>query len=609
MTLLSKKNLLFVLSVVLLGLTPPGQTALSMPTPSFSLASAVDRSPVDCILTPDERWLVSANQTSGTLSLVDLATNRVSNEVLCGNRPTCLAISPDGKRILASATFSHEVVAFEMNENGTLKEVHRRWIGFEPRGIVFDRSGKVVYVALTTAHAIAVLDAISLEERTRIEVGKWPRYLTLTPDGRQLIAGCSGDGSMAFVDLEKQKLLRLEPYQGLNQGQMAVSADSEFVYAPYTYHFGSGPTERTIRLGWVTTSRVARIRMSTAKRISSLFLDTQGQAVADPCGLVLSPNQQWLVCSATGTHELLAFKNQELPFQGFSSRFLIDEDLRQDTNRYARIPLGGRPMFMRFSKDNRHVYVANYLLNAIQKVDLNARQVALTIPLGGPKEPSMARQGEAIFYDGERGFDHWYSCASCHYEGHSNGIAMDTTNDGRLGNPKMVPSLRYVTHTGPWTWHGWQKSLPEAMKKSMSETMLGKSLSDKETQALIAYLETLAGPPNPNLGQQRELSNAAQRGKLVFEGEKANCIRCHKGNYLTDDKIHMVGLESSSDYYKGFNPPTLLGVYDRMKYLHDGRAANLKDMLTGAHAPDKVTGNGQLTDQELHDLLEYLKSL
>jgi YVTN family beta-propeller protein len=567
----------------------------------------VDRSPVDCILTPDEKWLVSANQTSGTLSLVNLKSGKVMDEVPCGNRPACVTLDPTGKKVLVSAAFSHEIIVFDL-QAGKLREVQRRWVGFEPHGTVFDAAGKWVYVALTTAHAVAVLDAASLEESARIPVGKWPRSLTLTPNGKQLVVGCSGDGTVALVDVEKRQLLRLEPFQGLNQGQIAVSPDGEFIFTPYIYHFGSGPTERTIKLGWVTTSRIARIRVHTAKRVSSLYLDTQGEAVADPCGMAFSPDQKWLVCTASGTHELLLFRNEQLPYQGFSSRFLIDEDLRKDSQRYGRIPLGGRPMFVRFSRDNRHVYVANYLLNAIQVVDLQERKVSRTIALGGPAESSLARQGEALFFDGNRGFDHWYSCASCHYEGHSNGIAMDTTNDGRLGNPKMVPSLRYVTQTGPWTWHGWQKSLPAAMKKSMAESMLGKPLADQEVEALVTYLGTLEGPASPLLGPKRELSAAAKRGKEVFSGEKAGCAQCHQGEYFTDDKIHKVGLESAGDYYKGFNPPTLRGVYDRMKYLHDGRTNSLEETLRGPHAPEKL-GNGKLTEAELQDLVEYLKTL
>jgi YVTN family beta-propeller protein len=355
----------------------------------------LDRSPVDCVFTPDERFLVSTNQTSGTLSVVDLVKHQVIQELKCGEYPTRLAITSDGKHVLASATFSHEVISYDLDDKGQLKEAKRLWLGFEPRGIVIDKNNQKAYVALCTAHKIAVLDLHTMKEENRIPVGRWPYSLAITPDGKTLIATGSGDGTMSFVDLATNKVLREEPFAGLNQGQIVVSPDSQFVYSPYIYHFGSGPTERTIKLGWVTTSRIVRLRVNEAKRVASLYLDTQGLAVADPLGLAVTPNQEWMACSASGTHEVLFFRNEKLPFLGFSSKFLIDEDLRKDSNRYFRLPVGGRPMYITFSKDNRHLYVANYLLNAIQVIDIADRKIAHTIYLGGPKAspwipPTMA---------------------------------------------------------------------------------------------------------------------------------------------------------------------------------------------------------------------------
>ena len=47
---------------------------------------------------------------------------------------------------------------------------------------------------------------------------------------------------------------------------------------------------------------------------------------------------------------------------------------------------------MRVARDSRTVYVANYLENSVQVVDLKDGKVAKTISLGGPKEPSRARR-------------------------------------------------------------------------------------------------------------------------------------------------------------------------------------------------------------------------
>ncbi len=587
---------------VYLLLIPAAVLALLLATVAAAPPSTpADRSPVDLVLTPDEKWLLTANQTAGTISLVDVESGKVRAEVRCGDRPSALALAPDGRRVLVTGTFSGDVTLLELNGG---KLVHRATIpvGFEPRGVSFAPDSKRAYVALTTAHAVAVLD---LEKRAvvqRIEVGHWPRYLALTADGARLAVGCSGDGGVCVVDTAAGTVLYREEFSGLNLGQMHIAPDQKHVYFPWIVYRHNPITPGNIRLGWVLASRIARVRLDGPARREALSLDPPGMAVSDPHGLALSPDGEWIACSASGTHELLMYRVEGLPLHQGSTDH-IDPKLLKDGNRFFRIPLGGRPMAVRYSGDGRRVYVANYLLNAVQIVEPARKQIVRTIDLGGPPEPSLARQGEAIFYDGRRSLDQWYSCHSCHYEGHTNAITMDTKNDGRFGNFKTVLSLRNVTRTGPWFWHGWAKELPEAVRQSMIDTMLGKSPTDADVQAVIAFLDTLTPPPNPRR------SEAAQRGETVFRGDKAGCARCHAGAFFTDGKIHDVGLGDPGDRYKGYNPPSLLGIYDRLRYLHDGRARSLEEVLRGPHNPAQVTGRGALTEAELQDLLAYLRSL
>jgi cytochrome c peroxidase len=186
---------------------------------------------------------------------------------------------------------------------------------------------------------------------------------------------------------------------------------------------------------------------------------------------------------------------------------------------------------------------------------------------------------------------------------------MDTLNDGRFGNYKVVLSLRNVVHTGPWTWHGWQTDLAAGVKKSLVDTMLGPPPSESDVKAMIAYLVTLDPPPNPHRMRDGGLTEAAKRGEAVFNGRTANCIRCHSGPYFTDGKVHEVATGETGDVYKGYNPPSLIGLYDRPVFLHDGRAKSLESLLTGPHNPDLLNSRGSLTKDELADLIAYLKSL
>jgi DNA-binding beta-propeller fold protein YncE len=584
----------------------PADISPSAPKPD----ETPDRSPVDVVLAPDEKLLLTANQTSHTVSLVRVADGKVLAEVPCGRRPSELALTPDGKRVLVTGTFSGELTVLAL-DGEKLTPVRSLRLGFEPRGVAVAPDGDVAYVALTTAGAVAVVDLKELKEVARVPVGRWPRYLALSPDGKRMAVGVNGEGGIAVVDTKVRRTLYVEDFTGINLGQMRTSADGKYVYFPWMVYRHNPITTFNIRQGWVLASRIARVRLDGKARREAISLDPQGRAIADPHGLTLSPDEKTLVCAASGTHELLVYRLPGLPFQDYGGPGdHINAALLKDDSRFYRIDLGGRPMAVRFARDGKRVFVANYLLNAVQVVDLASRKVERTLALGGPKEPSLVRRGEEIFYDGRRSLDQWYSCHSCHYEGHTNAVSMDTRNDGRTGNFKTVLSLRNVVHTGPWTWHGWQKSLDAAMEKSLTDTMLSRTTPTKEDgKALIAFLSTLEPPPNPYRLPGGGLSEAARRGKEVFSGEKARCDRCHSGPYLTDGKIHGVGLVSREDVYKGFNTPSLVGVHDRILYLHDGRSKSLEDVLKGPHSPQKVTGRGELTEQELKDVIEYLKSL
>jgi len=186
---------------------------------------------------------------------------------------------------------------------------------------------------------------------------------------------------------------------------------------------------------------------------------------------------------------------------------------------------------------------------------------------------------------------------------------MDTMNDGSQLTMKTVLPLQYVTKTQPWTWHGWQTDLDDAMRKSFTVTMLGRPIPPEERKAVLAYLDTLKLPPNPFRKPDGTLTAAAVRGKAVFASKAAGCATCHTGRFYSDGKIHDVGLGEEEDRYDGFNTPSLLGLYRKVRFLHDGRSKSLEGLLTEDHAPETVAGERALTKSELQDLIQFLKSL
>jgi cytochrome c peroxidase len=408
------------------------------------------------------------------------------------------------------------------------------------------------------------------------------------------------------VDVANRKVLYQEKFMGLNIGQMKISADGRYVYFPWIIYRRNPITAANIRLGWVLASRIGRVRIDGPARREAVSLDPRGEAIADPYGLALTHDQQRIVMTASGTHELLLYHAPDLPFQDWGSTDTVPSSLLADRDRFDRIPLGGRPLAVRISRDDRLAYVANYLDDSVQVVDLVERRVVRRLFLGGPEQPSLARQGEAIFYDGRRSLDQWYSCHSCHHEGGTLAVSTDTLNDGKEAAFKTVLPLYNVTKTPPWTWHGWQTNFADAMRKSLTQTLLGPDPNDEDVAALTAYLETLKTPPN---FQAQSPDAAALRGKQLFHSDRAGCSTCHSEPYFTDGQIHDLGFSKSDDPYQGFNTPSLLGVSRKTLWFHDGRCKSLEQVLTGPHRPADVAGTGELTDEEIADLVAYLKTL
>jgi YVTN family beta-propeller protein len=567
---------------------------------SLTAVEEPDRSPSDLALTPDGLWAVTANTTSDTASLVDLTNGRVEAEVPVGKHPHSVAVSRDGMQAVVTNWLSDSVTLLHVAPP-KLEPVVTFEVGDEPRGVAFSADGKIVYVVLSGENAVVTVNIEKRKPIARVVVGQEPWHLALTRDGRRLAVGNALSRTVTVLDAKTLQTTHTVRLRGRNLRHVAISPDGAWAYLPFIAERGRSTTKQHIDRGWVVGNRICRVPLDKAGPREAMAMDTRGKAVGDLDGITVSPNGEQIAVTAGGTHELILLRS-ELPFVAYGGPDdHIDPDLLRDERRFRRVPLGGRPLGVAFTPDGKHVVVANYLANAIQVVECSSAKVTATVPLGGPDQTSLARRGESIFYDAQRSFNQWYSCHSCHTDGHTNGGLFDTLGDGRYENPKKVLSLRGVTETGPWTWHGVQEKLRDSLRKSFETTMRGTVPTNDELDAITAYLKTLDFVPL--LAVNRD---SAVRGERIFRSKRCNA--CHKAPNFTSNEVYEVGLESD-DAYKGFNPPSLRGVAHRAPFLHDGRARTLEGALKVHHRPSQLNGESDLTATQLADLIEYLKSL
>lgn len=579
----------------------------------------VDRSPVTIAVFQDGNRVLSANQTSNSVSLVDVASKKVLFELETGNKPAGIAVSPDGRTALVTHWFGYDVAILKI-EGDSLSIDSRVDVGPEPRGVVIAADGNLAYVAAGIENEVVRLDLRTKKVTGRVKTGREPRNLAITPDGTTLVASNARSQNFSVIDLAKFEKIRDLDIAGDNLRQVAISPDGRYAYTVNMKNRGFAATKNNIDIGWVVGQRVTRSLISAEDEGSyeTISLDPQGDAAADVYGISLSRDGKYVGVSASGTHEIFLIRQdlESLPWRRNGSRDLMAAELIRDKQRMRRIPVGGRPMEVQFGPDDRTLFIANYFNNSVQMLDVESGKLTGEISLGGPDKESVEREGEKLFFDATWSFNKWYSCGTCHSDGHTNGLDFDTMNDGwqdfstrHERSRKKVPTMRRVAHTAPWTWHGWQKNLDHAMIESFTKSMQGLEPSAEQVKAIVAYIGSLDFPPNPYRNKDGSFTEAALRGKKVFESAKAACNTCHSGPEFTDGKIHDVGLDEPGTRYNGHNPPSLRGTYDKDPYLHDGRSKTLKEALTGPHSADNVTGLGELSDKEIDDLIEYVKSL
>jgi YVTN family beta-propeller protein len=373
---------------------------------------------------------------------------------------------------------------------------------------------------------------------------------------------------------------------GHNIRGLALSADGGHVLVAHQTLSRLARTEQSdIHWGLLSASSVLRLALEAVldpdadilQGSRSLRLGDVGRGAGDPAGLVALGERRLLV-AASGTGEVLQVSGEET----------------------RRVQVGARPTALLASADASAVYVANTFSDSVSVIDPDRLEVVREIRLGPRPELSPAARGERLFYDARLSHGGWFSCHSCHTDGHTSGRLADTLGDGSYGDPKRILPLGGVAETGPWAWNGQVTRLEDQIEKSVRTTMHGPPLTDAQTADLTAYLQKLS--PAPAVADSGRNADLVRRGRALFD--ELRCATCHVPPTWTSPQVFDVGMTDEAGRQR-FNPPSLRGVGQRSRFFHDGRSPTLEDVFS-THQP----GLGRaMSEQERRALSEFLRTL
>ncbi|PYT10214.1 MAG: hypothetical protein DMF60_00810 [Acidobacteria bacterium] len=141
------------------------------PGPAKITQIAVGKGPEGIDISPDDREVWVSHRGDGGLSIIDTATDKVTETIKVGRSPIRVKFTPDGKRVLVSDAQGGEVVVFDA---ATRKELKRIQVGAVPVGILMQPDGRRAFVASTQANKVSVINLEQLAMAGTIEPGKEP---------------------------------------------------------------------------------------------------------------------------------------------------------------------------------------------------------------------------------------------------------------------------------------------------------------------------------------------------------------------------------------------------------------------------------------------------
>ena len=602
----------------------------------FGLAKdAAPLSPTDLVASPDGQTLYVACATAGQVAVFDTGTHEIARTIAVPDSPLGLALSRDGATLYVTCAAPESTVCVVDTAGG--KVTAKIPAGHTTVAPVLSPDGKTLFVCNRFNHEVAFIDLAARKVVNRVGVPREPIAADLTPDGKFLFVANHLHAGRADVDVVAASVSVIDVAAGkvcndipLPNGStlvrgIRVSPDGRHAVVAHQLSRFHLPTTQLER-GWVNTSAASLIDVAGLKLINTVLLDNIDAGAANPWAVAWSADGKSFCVTHAGTHELsvinfpaLLVKLEKLAAPEAAqktdytaaSRTAADvpNDLSFLVGLRQRLKLGELRGPRAVALAGARAWVAGYFTDSLAVLDLAAsRPVPEPVKLGSNLGLSQARRGELLFNDASICFQGWQSCSSCHsHDARVDGLNWDNLNDG-IGNPKSAKSLLNAHRTPPSMWLGVRSNAFVSVRAGIRNSMFTVQ-PPEVADALDEYLQSLKPIPSPRLVKGK-LSAAAQRGKKLFASDAVGCADCHKGALYTDQKLHDVGTVGKFDQSTNrFDTPSLIEVWRSGPYLHDGRAATLRDVLSPFNPDNRHGHTGHLNPEQQEDLVEFLLSL
>ena len=629
-----------------------GVTGTSFQETAYNQPTTIRPTNSSTMLLDDERHQIwNTNPDSDTVSVIDQTTLTRVHEFPVGHEPHSIAQAPD-KTVWVTNQQSDEVVVLDRDTGAVQARIALPYAS-QPRAIAFGPTG-MAYVSLFATGKLVEIDATSRKLGREVALGPTPFGVSVASDGRVFVTRFISpvDHGEVWVVSPQSFTLTNTIVLPFDMSEDTQSSGRGVLNDLFSMVISPDGTQ-----AWVVTKKddVARGLKRDGKPMTpdnfvrtalcKIDMKTEKEVVADRKDF---DNRSLLVAvafAARGDYFAVAAEGNN--WVGVRDAYDLHEPA-------AIRDIGHGPDGLILTADGK------LFVNASLSREVIVYDVSPSInSIDGVTPPQLAKipttdhdllsaqllLGKQIFYnsaDTRMGQPGYWSCASCHFGGISDGRVWDFSDRGEgLRNTKTLLGIRGGKGEGRLHWsanmdeiqdfereirHDFRGTgfmsdadfaahlLPDGTFDTLGKPSAGVS---PELDALAAYITSLAQVQrSPFRNSDGSFTKDALAGRTLFAN--AGCPVCHKGPDFTDSPeglLHDVGtlLPTSGERLgkplTGLDTPTLKGVWQSPPYFHDGRAATLAEVLTKYNVGDKMGMTSNLSPTEINQLVEYLLEL
>ena len=564
--------------------------ATPTPLPLFALPDSRARAYVSSTIAfaNDSRTMVAANMINNSMTVLVPAFDQVIAEIPVGSDPRSVAVTLDGTTALVTNRGDGTLSVVSLISNEVTATIP---LGVLPYAVVTG-SDATAYVSLQGSDEIAVIDLAQERVVSTIPVPDAPAGLTLWGDF--LYVSHFWSGALSLIYLPQGRVIQTVTTGGDTALFQNIEPDVTrgIAYLPQTRLNAQNPALTYDSAAFPLVNAV-NMRDLSPVRERRIALDTADRPVNMPFAAALDRVAQRLYIANAGSDNISVI------------------DLNDGTAR-ANIAVGANPRGILLSSDNTLLYVHSALDGTITTIDTRTLAVADIMPIINLNVSLDLLLGAQLFHsatDPRLNTGETLSCATCHFDGQSDGRVWAGFPDG----PRNTPLLYRLPETVPYNWSANWDELADVETK-IRWLQAGTGLLDMpdpneahagisvDLDLLTQYLTTLQAPANPYQFPE----DVIERGAELFAEQ--DCAICHAGPAGTGLQSYDVGTGESPLERSGsaFDTPSLRWLWLSAPYFHDGSAETL-------HQVFELPGDHQLifdvTPQDLDALISYLLTL